>query len=254
MTKDRCTATSGYKTGNALISVVSWVCRCVITSVTIGILNSLFCDISVASAQPSVRPFSESVVINARKLNLEGMAMQSRGDLENAAKEYQQAIDLCPDVAAYHNNLALALKDMNRLEEAKQEEVKAISLKGYKGSYHYNLGIILQRINDLEGAEHEFRIATERDALDCDFRYRLAQALLQLKRSPQAEEEARMLTAANPQEASYHKLLADALYDENKTEDALYEYRRALELKPFAPDSSEIKNRIASIRESLGLH
>jgi tetratricopeptide (TPR) repeat protein len=108
-------------------------------------------------------------------------------------------------------------------------------------------------MRDLEGAEREFRAATEKDALDGDFRFHLAQSLLLLRRAPQAEEEARILVAANNQDASYHKLLADSLYAQGKNEDALYEYRRSLEIKPVTADTREIENRIASIRETLGL-
>jgi Tfp pilus assembly protein PilF len=225
----------------ALMTVVSWNLRAVAQDVTHPDLYG------------NPRPATESVVITARRHNQLGMAAQSRGELDTAIREYKQAIALEPEVAAYHNNLAMALKDIDRFEEAKQEELKAINLKGYKGSYHYNLGIILQRMQEFEDAEHEFRIATEKDALDCDFRFKLAQSLLQLRQAPQAEEEARILISTNAQEASYHKLLADALYAQSKNEDALYEYKRALEIKPVSADTREIENKIASIRETLGL-
>ena len=58
-----------------------------------------------------------------------------------------------PEAAAYHNNLALVLKDMDKLDEAVTEEQEAIKIKPYRGDYHYNLGLILQRQSQFEQAK-----------------------------------------------------------------------------------------------------
>ena len=81
-------------------------------------------------------------VEQARELNLRAADLMAEGKLSEAAAAYRQAIQLNPQSAGYHSNLALVLKDLNELPAAEQEARLAVRLNSEKPSYKYNLGVI----------------------------------------------------------------------------------------------------------------
>lgn len=186
-----------------------------------------------------------------RVFNLNGIHLQQAGNLQGAAEQYRKAIQLNPNAASSHNNLAIVLKELNELTESEQEARTALSLKPKRGDYHYNLGIILQKEDKLEPAQAEFRAAIALDGLDVESRYRLAQVLLKLGQGADAEQEVKVALLLKPNEPSYHNLLGDILMQQDhREEDALNEYRKVEELQPGAI-SADLRNKIDYLKQTL---
>lgn len=187
----------------------------------------------------------------AKQLNLNGIKLQASGKLAEAAEQYRKAIQLNPNGAAYHNNLALVLKDLEQLENAEQEARLALKLRPKSPDYHYNLGIILQRLNRWEQAETEFRDACNMNAMDTEFHFRLGQTLKQLNKLEEAEKEVKLAILLKPDAADYHRLLGDILMQEGKhEEEALYEYRRVVDASN-GQITGDLQSKIDYLRQML---
>lgn len=188
----------------------------------------------------------------AREFNQKGIKAQTEGRLAEAAEQYRKALQINPNGAGYHNNLALVLKDLDQLPAAEQEARLALKLRPKRADYHFNLGLILQRESKPDLAEAEFREAIGLDALDPEFKFRLAQVLMQATRYVDAEAELKQALLLKPNEASYHQLLGDVLLKEGQhEEEALYEYRKVAELNPDGAVPGDVKNKIDYLKQVL---
>lgn len=186
----------------------------------------------------------------AKELNIKAMQLQSAGKLQDAADTYRKAIVLNPNGPAYHNNLALTLKDLDQLDAAEKEERIALKLKPKKPDYHYNLGLILEKENKAGLAEAEFRQASAANALDGEFHYRLARVLRQQGKLDEAQSEAKQALMLKPNEAAYHQVLGDILLQSKREDEALGEYKTAAETG--GPTiSAEVKSKIDYLQQVL---
>lgn len=152
----------------------------------------------VISALMAVLPSFADKVEQARELNRQAAYLMGDGQLTAAAQKYRQAIQLNPQSAGYHSNLALVLKDLNELGAAEQEARLAVKLNGKKPSYRYNLGVILQKEGKFAEAETCLAEVVKTNALDADFRYRHAQVLFKLDKFQEAQEEMKLAMLVKP--------------------------------------------------------
>ncbi len=66
-----------------------------------------------------------------------------QGRIDEAIAQYQQAVEIKPDVAAAHDNLGLALADRSRFDEAIIQYREALKIQPRDAEAHYNLGNVL---------------------------------------------------------------------------------------------------------------
>ena len=90
-----------------------------------------------------------------------GNVLKDQGNLDEAVKAYNRAIDLKPNFAASYNNLGNALKDQGKLYQALETYDKAISLKSNYAEAYNNKGIALQDNGMLAGAVKAYKTAIE---------------------------------------------------------------------------------------------
>src|SRR5450432_2189766 len=74
---------------------------------------------------------------------------------------YRKVLELDPNDALTHYELAFALKDKGDTKQAVEEFEAAIGLKPGWGEAHYGLGAVLYDLHDQAGALKEFRKAVE---------------------------------------------------------------------------------------------
>jgi len=94
--------------------------------------------------------------------------------LNKGLENYQKALELKPEEAAYHNNYALALARARKFAEAQAELTKAAQIDPpYAGRYFYNLGALLVNSGQSEPAGEAFKKAIEADPnyADAHFQY-----------------------------------------------------------------------------------
>jgi tetratricopeptide (TPR) repeat protein len=128
-----------------------------------------------------------------------GMALYSTRRVDEAIREYEKGLEINPDFAELHNNLGQALAQTGQVEEAVQHFERAVSIKPDYAEAHVNLGIALLIANRLDLAANEFRTAVESD----------------------------------PRSVVAHTYLGTTLYySQGKVQEALVQWRKALELNP----------------------
>ena len=102
-----------------------------------------------------------------------GTALEGAGRLQEAIREYEQALRLKPDHAVAHNNLGIALFEQGRQQDAVGQFEQALRLRPDFTRAHYNMGLALEKLGRKEEAiryyEQALRISPDyvqaRDAL-----------------------------------------------------------------------------------------
>jgi len=99
--------------------------------------------------------------------NQRGIELADRGWLDEALREFSKAVELDPDSAHAHDNLATVLADKGRFREALKEYLVAIELEPQSPTAHYNLGSFLSTHGyDLAVSEYKEALAVEWDYPD----------------------------------------------------------------------------------------
>ena len=102
-----------------------------------------------------------------RDYNNAGVGLVVNGKFAAAEAQFRKALELAPDYAGAHYNLANVLRDLGRHDEALAEYRRTLLLAPDMAAAHLNVGIILRLRGDLQEARAAFRKALEIDpALD----------------------------------------------------------------------------------------
>src|SRR5207253_6033219 len=75
--------------------------------------------------------------------NSRGIELADRGWLDEAIKEFKKAIELDPDSAHAHDNLATVYSEKKLYREALKEYLTALELEPDSATAHYNLACFL---------------------------------------------------------------------------------------------------------------
>jgi tetratricopeptide (TPR) repeat protein len=129
--------------------------------------------------------------------NARGIELADHGMLDEAVKEFRKAIELDPESAHAHDNLATVLTEKKLFGEALEEYLTAIRLEPDAPTAHYNLACFL--------ASHGAEMAIEqyKEAIDLD-----------------------------PEYPDAHLNLGLTYADQDRIEEALSAFHRAIELNP----------------------
>src|SRR5271170_2457472 len=97
--------------------------------------------------------------------NSRGIELADRGWLDEAIREFKRAIDLDPDSAHAHDNLATVYSEKKLYREALREYLTALELEPESATAHYNLACFL--------ATHSQSMAVEqyKEAIELDPEY-----------------------------------------------------------------------------------
>jgi len=159
------------------------------------------------------------------------------GRLDEAEKEYREAIKINPNFTLAHYNLGNLLKNSNQFEKAEKEFRKAIKINPNLAPAHYNLGNLLKNLKRLEEAEKEYREAIKINPNLAEAHNNLGLLLDNLKRFEEAEKEYKEAIRINPNLADAHNNLGLLLDDLKRFEEAEKEYREAIGINPNLADA-----------------
>src|SRR5882757_1405115 len=81
---------------------------------------------------------------------------QQRGDLPTAIREYEELLQLKPDMVEVRVNLGAALADSGRFDDAIAQYRMALPDVADKNPIHLNMGLAYYKKGDLESASREF--------------------------------------------------------------------------------------------------
>jgi len=96
--------------------------------------------------------------------NSRGIELADRGWLDEAIKEFKKAIDLDPDSAHAHDNLATVYAEKKLYREALNEYLTALKLEPDSPTAHYNLACFLSTHGT------DFAIAEYKEAIELELK------------------------------------------------------------------------------------
>jgi tetratricopeptide (TPR) repeat protein len=211
------------------------------------------------TAAAALRPRSAGVH------NSLGVALDRKGDLDEAITSYRKALALDRTLAMVHSNLGFTLGKKNRLDEAIACFRDAIALDPKFVAAHINLGLALVSTGKTdEGIEH-CRQATALDPNSGDAHSALGSALKVKGKVDDAIACFRQASALDAKRASFHLSLGNALWGKKQLDDAIACYRDAVAAEPeFIPPylhlglaltfKGKVDDAIACYRQALAVN
>ncbi|MGC2480836.1 MAG: tetratricopeptide repeat protein, partial [Candidatus Sulfotelmatobacter sp.] len=150
---------------------------------------------------------------------------------DQAITNYRKALELEPNDALTHYNLALALKYKGDDHQAVEEFEAALRLKPKWGDAHYGLGATWYDLDDQPAALKELRIAVGLAPANAAAHQMLARIYLEQKDPSDAKTELQQALASKPS-AELHSELGLTEGQLGDLPGAAAEFRRALQLDP----------------------
>lgn len=195
--------------------------------------------------QQAIRDCSKAVSLdpdNEKAQHNLGLVYISTKDYDQAIRHLSKAVGLNDKVALYHYQLGEVYQWAGQLEQAASSLEKAVQLDDALFKAHYRLGNVYATMDDPQQAMQKYTDALARNprffdayrelgSLYADYGYP-AQALQVLEEGIKAME-------GRPDDLAvlYH-LKGTVLADEKKFEEAVVEFRKAIEINPTMEDAT----------------
>jgi protein O-mannosyl-transferase len=190
------------------------------------------------------RHAAEVVENNYLAHNNLGIALNSKGQIEEAISQFQTAIRLKPDYAEGYYNLGIALNSEGQIDQAISQFQTVLSMKPDYAETHNSLGIALGSKGQIDEAIIQFQTAIRLKPDYAEAYYNLGIALNSKGQIDQAISQFQQAIRVRPDYAEAHNNLGIALYQQGRTDEAVNQFREALRLKP---DDSGIRKNLESV-------
>jgi tetratricopeptide (TPR) repeat protein len=161
-----------------------------------------------------------------------GVALEKKGRVDEAIRQYHTALQLEPSYAEPHYNEGNALFKMGRVDEAIPQYQKALQLKPDFTEAHNSLGDALAQSGRLDEAVAQYQQAVRIDPEYVEAHYNLGNLLQQAGRVDDAIAHFQKALQINPGFVPAYNNLAVALRRKGRVEEAITQYQKALQLKP----------------------
>jgi tetratricopeptide (TPR) repeat protein len=183
--------------------------------------------------------------IVARHNLAEVLLAAGRGD--KAAELYRSALAI-RDYPEGHVDLGMILTQQGRIDEAIRQYREAIRIDGALLQPRQNLALLFIREGRLDEAEKEYREALKINPTFVEAHNNLGLILASRGRLVEATAEYRQAIRFKPNFAMAHANLGEALLSQGRRDDAVVEFERALSLDP---NLSSARRGLESARASL---
>jgi protein O-GlcNAc transferase len=173
----------------------------------------------------------------AKQLFLDALALQEKGDLEQAERLYRNALALAPERPSVINNLAAVLFQSKKYAEAKVLCKRRLETDPADAVALLNLGNCQVKLNLAKEALISYEKALRIRPDYADALTNRGNALLELKRPEEslASHDRALVIRPDVAEAFYNR--GKALMELKRPEEALASYDRALAIKPDYADA-----------------
>ena len=183
----------------------------------------------------AIRQFEEAIRLKPRyssaHCNL-GIALNKNGQVDEAIREFREAIRLKPNQVGAHYGLGIVLNRKGQMEEAIRQLEEAIRLKPDYAEAHNELGIALGRKGQMDEAIRQFQEAVRLKLDYAEAQFNLGLALGLRGETAEAIRHFEAALKARPGYPEAHNYLGSALYKQGRTGEAIREFQEALRLKP----------------------
>jgi Flp pilus assembly protein TadD len=163
--------------------------------------------------------------------NARGIELADRGWLDEAVKEFRKAIDLDPESAHAHDNLATVYAEKRRFREALAEYLEALDLDPDAPTAHYNLANFLAT-HGLEMAVDEYRASLALDPEHPDTHLNLGLTLAEQGKQEEAERALRTAVDLAPKDPYPRHELAALQMDAGDYRSAVAQLKEVVKLEP----------------------
>jgi len=163
--------------------------------------------------------------------NSRGIELADRGWLDEAVKEFRKAIELDPESAHAHDNLATVFAEKKLYLEAVAEYLLALKLEPDSATAHYNIACFFAT-HGLEMAVSEYKQAIEEDPEYPDAHLNLGLTLADQGRDDEARKEFQIAIALSPQDPFPRHELAALAMDEGDWRTAISQLKEVIRLEP----------------------
>jgi tetratricopeptide (TPR) repeat protein len=153
---------------------------------------------------------------------------------EKAIESYETALRLQPNLVQAHRNLAKLLYEVGQPEQATEHEYQALQLSHDAGTAQqwFNLGTQLWQQQKLEEAAVCYQQAINKKPDFFEACYNLAKSLTQLQDWEKAEEIYRQAIKLNPKFERAYIGLGNVLVEKEQWDEAIALYQKAIECNP----------------------
>ena len=172
--------------------------------------------------------------------------MVELGRLEEAATHFKKSLDLEPRAEIY-SDFGFTMARLGKADEARAAYRKAIELDPNCPSAHFNLAVSFVQAGNFEEAESHYRQALPRRPT-AETHNGLGYALARQDRTDEAVAEFRKAIDVDPKFTPAYNNLADSLAQQGKLEEAENVYKRSLAEKP----SAAVYNALGVLLRKLG--
>ena len=159
-----------------------------------------------------------------------GLSLQMQG--KDALHALQKTVQLLPNDANAHNNLANTLRELGQLGGAVESGRRALEIEPDLAEAHSNLGLALKELGQLDAALASYRRALKIKPDFAEAHNNLGVALRALGQYSEAIASYRRAVKLKPGYAMAHSNLGNILQDIGQTDSAVACHRQALELQP----------------------
>ena len=157
-----------------------------------------------------------------------GMIYKDQKKWDEAANAFTKATELHNDDASFHYELGLALQEAKKLDQAKTEYEASLKIQRSFRT-HFRLGTVLQAQEKFREADAEYRKAVELNPRFVEPYIRLGYLYLDHDYDKEAVQVFQAGVTANDSDGEVHLGLGSALQKSKQYDDAVKEFRKALE-------------------------
>ncbi len=166
-----------------------------------------------------------------------GTDLESKGKLDGAIQQFQEAIRLRPDYAEAYNNLGATLESKDQIDGAIRQLQEAIRLKPDYPDAFYNLGNAFGKKGEDDKAIHQYQEAIRLKPDYAMAHNNLGNVFDKKGQVDEAIDQYQEAIRQKPDFALAHNNLGNALAKKDQVDEAIEQFQEAVRLKPDYADT-----------------
>lgn len=178
-----------------------------------------------------------------------GALLYKTGRISESLIACEKSVQLDPNNAEAHNNLAISLQKLGRFHDAEVYFKQAIALNNNYSEPHNNLGNNFHQQGQYEEAVKSFIKAISLNKNNAQAHFNLGNSLQKINRMDEAESAYKKAIFLKSDYLLAHNNLGVLLKERGKLEDAESYFAMAIQLKP---EFAEFHNNIGNVFKRLG--